>query len=121
MQKFRNSLFASLLLLLLPWAATASKADTSQEIQHLFDFIVKSDCIFIRNNTEYTASEARAHMQRKYDYAKRWIGNTEQFISRIASKSSISGQRYQVSCQDQLLYSDNWLNRELQRYRISQQ
>ena len=121
MQKLRNSLLASLLFMLLPLTAAASKADTAQEIQHLFDFIVKSDCIFIRNNTEYTASKARDHMQKKYDYARRWIGNTEQFINRIASKSSMSGKRYQVRCQKQLLYSDNWLQQELQRYRTSQQ
>ena len=120
MQKFRNSLLASLLFLLLPLSVTASKADTTEEIQYLFDFIVKSECIFIRNNTEYSAREARDHMQRKYDYAKRWIGNTEQFISRIASKSSMSGKRYQVRCQSELLYSDNWLKQELQRYRTNQ-
>ena len=106
--------------MLLPLSAATSSTNTAQEIQHLFDFIVASDCIFIRNNTEYTASEARDHMQRKYDYAKHWIGNTEQFISRIASESSMSGKRYQVRCQNQLLYSDNWLKQELQRYRTNQ-
>jgi hypothetical protein len=33
----------------------------------------------------------------------------------------MSGKRYQVRCQKQLLYSDNWLQQELQRYRTSQQ
>lgn len=107
--------------MLLPLSVTAISANTGQEVQHLFTFIVESDCSFIRNNTEYTASEARDHMQRKYDYARGWIGNAEQFISRIASKSSMSGNRYQIRCQDQLRYSDNWLTQELQRYRTSQQ
>jgi len=106
---------------MLPLSVTATTARTEQEVQYLFNFIVESDCIFIRNDTEYTASEARDHMQRKYDYARRWIGNTEQFISRIASKSSMSGNRYRIRCQDQLRYSDNWLTEELQRYRTSQQ
>jgi hypothetical protein len=105
--------------MLLPVSVTAKSVNTEQEIQHLFDFIVQSECTFIRNKTEYTASEARDHMQRKYDYAKRWIANTEQFISRIASKSSMSGNRYQIRCEDQLIYSDNWLKQELQRYRAS--
>ena len=107
--------------MMLPLSVTAISANTEQEVQHLFTFIVESDCIFIRNKTEYTASEARDHMQRKYDYARRWIGNAEQFISRIASKSSMSGNRYQIRCQNQLLYSDNWLTQELQHYRTSQQ
>ncbi|MDH3948149.1 MAG: DUF5329 domain-containing protein [Gammaproteobacteria bacterium] len=121
MQRLRNNLITSLILMLLVLPVSAISANTEQEIQHLFNFIVASDCIFIRNNTEYTASEARAHMQRKYDYARHWIGDTEQFISRIASKSSMSGSRYQIRCQNQLLYSDNWLKQELQRYRTSQQ
>ncbi len=109
------------MLMMQPLSVTATSANTDQEVQHLFNVIVESDCTFIRNNTEYTASEARDHMQRKYDYAKRWIGNAEQFISRIASKSSMSGKSYQIRCQNQLLYSDNWLIQELQRYRTSRE
>ena len=120
MRTFRKSFLPSLIFMLLALPVSAA-SNTEQEVQHLFNFIVESDCIFIRNDTEYTASEARDHMQRKYDYARRWIGNTEQFISRIASKSSMSGKRYLIRCQDQLLYSDNWLTQELQRYRTSQQ
>ena len=120
MQKIRNPVLFSLILsvLWLPFAQATSRTD--QEIQHLFEFISRSDCIFIRNNTEYPAREARDHMQTKYDYAKRWVGSAEQFIERIATKSSISGNRYQIRCQDQLLYSDNWLKQELKRYRASQ-
>ena len=121
MQRLRNGLITSLILMMLPLSVTAISANTDQEVQHLFNFIVESDCTFIRNNTEYTASEARDHMQRKYDYAKRWIGNAEQFISRIASKSSMSGKRYQIRCQNQLLYRDNWLIQELQCYRTSRE
>jgi len=105
--------------MLLPLSVTTATTNTEQEVLHPFNFIVASDCIIIRNDTEYTASEARDHMQRKYDYAKRRIGNAKQFISRIASKSSMSGNRYQVRCQNQLLYCDNWLEQELQRYRTS--
>ncbi len=120
MRKLRNNLLLALVLMMPPFSTTAATA-TEQEIQHLFEFIVESDCIFIRNNTEYSAHEARDHMQRKYDYARRWIDNAEQFINRIASKSSMSGNRYQIRCQDKLFYSDNWLKQELQRYRTNQQ
>lgn len=116
MPKRLNRILLPLLLLLLPIAVFPA-ASTEQEIQHLLKFIVESDCIFIRNDTEYTALEARDHMQRKYDYARRWINDTEQFINRIASKSSMSGKRYQIRCRNRLFYSDNWLKQELQRYR----
>ena len=121
MHILRKNLLTSLILMLLTLPVSAASSNTEEEVQHLFNFIVESDCIFIRNDSEYTASEARNHMQRKYDYAKRWIGNAEQFINRIASKSSMSGKRYQIRCQNQLLYCDNWLTHELERYRTSQQ
>jgi hypothetical protein len=120
MQKIRNLMLIALTLSVscMPFAQATN--NTEQEIQHLFEFISQSDCIFIRNYTEYPAMEARDHMQTKYDYAKRWVGSAEQFIERIATKSSISGNRYQVRCQGELLYTDNWLRQELERYRASQ-
>ena len=121
MRRLRNNIPLALILMLWPVSGIAISVNTDQEIQHLFKYIVESNCIFIRNNTEYTAIEARKHMQRKYDYARRWINNTEQFISKIASKSSMSGKRYQIRCQNQLFYSDSWLTQELKRYRSSKQ
>lgn len=108
----------TIMVVWIPFAQATT--NTAREIQHLFEFINQSDCIFIRNNTEYAAREARAHMQTKYNYAKRWVDSAEKFIERIATKSSISGNRYQVRCQDQLLYSEIWLKQELNRYRSSQ-
>ena len=120
MQKICNLMLIALTLSVfcIPFAQATN--DIEQEIQHLFEFISQSDCIFIRNNTEYPAKEARDHMQTKYDYAKRWVGSAEQFIDRIATKSSISGNRYQVRCQGKLLYTDMWLKQELAHYRASQ-
>lgn len=119
MQKIRNHILSALLVAVL-WPTLAQATSTAEhEIQHLFGFISQSDCTFIRNNSEYPAPEARDHMQNKYAYAKGWVDNTEQFIERIASKSSISGKRYQVRCGGQLFYSDDWLKQELVRYRAS--
>jgi hypothetical protein len=120
MQKICNLMLIALTLSVLCMPFAQATNNTEQEIKHLFEFISQSDCIFIRNNTEYPAIEARDHMQTKYDYAKRWVGSAEQFIERIATKSSISGNRYQVRCQGKLLYTDNWLKQELARYRASQ-
>ena len=120
MQRHLKSMLTSLLLPIL-WLPFVQAFTTSEkEIQHLLEFINQSDCVFIRNNNEYPAKKAREHLESKYDYAKRWVDSTEQFIERIASKSSISGKRYQVRCQIQLFYSGEWLNQELRRYRASQ-
>ncbi len=113
-----------LIFMLLPtwWLPITQATTTSEiEIQHLLDFISQSDCVFIRNNSEYPAKEAREHLQTKYDYAKRWVDSAEQFIERIASKSSISGKPYEVRCRGQLFYSGVWLQQELARYRASTQ
>jgi len=120
MQKICNLMLIVLTLSVLCMPFAQATNNTEQEIQHLFEFISQSNCIFIRNNTEYPAKEARDHMQTKYDYAKRWVGSAEQFIDRIATKSSISGNRYQIRCQGKLLYTDKWLKQELARYRASQ-
>lgn len=120
MQTTASPIFISLIVSVLCLPVAQATPRSEQEIQHLFEFIDQSDCIFIRNDTEYPAQKAREHMQTKYDYAKRWIDSAEQFIDRIASKSSISGKRYQVRCQGQLLYTDTWLKQELERYRASQ-
>ena len=120
MQKICNLMLIVLTLSVLCMPFAQATNNTEQEIQHLFEFISQSNCIFIRNNTEYPAKEARDHIQTKYDYAKRWVGSTEQFIDRIATKSSISGNRYQIRCQGKLLYTDKWLKQELARYRASQ-
>jgi hypothetical protein len=119
MRKIHNFILISLILSVLCFPFAQASTHTDQEIQHLFEFISQSDCIFIRNNSQYPAREARNHMQTKYDYAKHWVDSTEQFIERIASKSSISGNRYQVRCEGQLFYSDKWLKQELMRYRAS--
>ena len=119
MQKIHDILLISFLLSMF-WPTSLLATPTNEkEIQHLFDFISQSDCTFIRNNSEYPASEAQSHMQHKYAYAKRWIDSAEQFIERIASKSSISGKRYQVRCEQQVFYSDTWLKQDLARYRAS--
>jgi hypothetical protein len=120
MQKIRNLVLIALAVSLICMPFAQATTNTEQEIQHLFEFISLSDCIFIRNNTEYPAKEARDHMQTKYDYAKRWVSSAEQFIERIATKSSISGNRYQVRCQGKLLYTGDWLKQELEGYRASQ-
>lgn len=57
-------------------------------------------CRFQRNGQWHDAAEARQHLQRKYDWLlKRGLADSaEQFIERAASRSSLSGKPYRVSC-----------------------
>ena len=104
------------------WLALSSPlfaASTSDEIEHLLNFVAKSGCTFERNGNDYDSVEARAHIQRKYDHIKNRISTTEDFIRYAASESSISGKKYHARCNGQTITSGDWLTKELQDYRKS--
>ena len=93
---------------------------TLNEISHLLSFISSAPCQFHRNGKWYDSPDARAHIERKYDFvlAKGMIHSTEDFIEYAASKSSMSGTNYMVKCGDgDPIPSSNWLKKELSTYR----
>ena len=73
-------------------------ADMQDEIQHLLRYIEGSGCEFERNGTVYDSKEARSHIERKYDYIESRVDNTEDFVKYAATRSSMSGKKYQVTC-----------------------
>lgn len=82
--------------------------------------LAASGCQFKRNGSWHSASEAQAHLRRKLDYleGRGWVGNTEQFIERAATKSSLSGKPYQVQCNNAApVPSSQWLHTELHALR----
>jgi hypothetical protein len=99
---------------------STARADTAGEIEHLLRFIAASDCTFIRNDVEYDGPAARAHIEKKYDYAKRWVDSAEKFISYAASESSVTRRLYRVRCEGQEQSSSGWLHSELERFRAAQ-
>ncbi len=122
----RNRMLRSLLVSLLFIGASAHAAvdaKAQKEITQLLDFVEHSDCQFIRNGSEYPAAEARAHLQKKLDYLanKDMVGSAEDFIERAATKSSMSGQRYQVDCPAGKQDAGAWLSDELKRLRQAPQ
>lgn len=90
---------ASLAAVALPASAAPSPA-TQREISGLMQALEASGCRFQRNGTWYDAVAARGHLQRKYDYLLKrdMVDSSEQFIDRAASRSSMSGKAYKVSC-----------------------
>lgn len=92
------------LLMLLSWGALAApSAQAQREIRGLMDALSASQCQFQRNGSWYERGEARAHLQRKYDYLlkRNQVDTAEQFIERAASRSSVSGKAYRVRCPGQ--------------------
>ena len=103
---------------ILSQATAASVADG--EIRQLLDSLERSGCVVYRNGSWYSASDARAHLERKYRYLldKGWVDTTEDFIDRAATASSMSGKPYQVQCEGRKQVSSaEWLTTELQRLR----
>ena len=112
--------FALCLLLALPFVAQAAPSEKAKaEIAGLMDNLARSGCQFQRNGDWHDAADARAHLQRKYDYLlkKSLVDTSEQFIQRAASKSSVSGKPYRVKCGALELDSAVWFDMQLQRLR----
>jgi hypothetical protein len=111
-----------LALLWLPALATeadgASAADADTEIHYLIETTGKRDCSFIRNGKSHTATDAESHLRLKYSNGKRWVSSTEQFIDRIASKSSWTGKKYYIDCPGaERQLAGDWMSARLVQYR----
>ncbi len=110
----------------LVMSAAASAAELSggaqKEITLLLDRIEASNCSFGRNGNWYPSAEARKHLQMKLDYMvkRNMLGSAEEFISKAATASSVSGEAYQIRCGTQApVASATWLTAELKRIRSS--
>jgi hypothetical protein len=111
------------------WAALSSAAwagelsgTAQKEITQLLDRIEASNCSFERNGNWYPPAEARKHLQMKLDYMvkRNMLASTEEFISKAATSSSVSGKAYQIRCGAEApIASATWLTAELKRIRTS--
>ena len=104
-------------------ASAGELSSTAQkEIALLLDRIEASNCSFGRNGDWYGPADARKHLQMKVDYMvkRNMLGSTEEFISKAATASSVSGEAYQIRCGTQApVASATWLTAELKRIRSS--
>jgi hypothetical protein len=89
-----------------------------KEVSHLLAFVKKSGCIINRNGTDYPAEKGVSHIENKYDYFRDDIKNTEDFIEYSATKSTMSGDYYMVTCPGKkTIKTQDWLLTELKKYR----
>lgn len=115
-----------MLLLLGPGLITSLALASSlppsarSELAALLGFLENSDCEFYRNGSWYAGPKAASHLQRKLDYLDKrdLIASAEAFIIQGASKSSMSGEEYQVRCPGEAAVpSAEWLNARLHKLR----
>lgn len=96
-------------------------SEQEKEIQHLFAFIKASSCEMNRNGTSHKSTDAVEHIQKKYEYFKKKIHNAEDFIQFSATKSTVSGRFYMVTCDgNPPLKAKEWLLGELKKFRTTQ-
>lgn len=114
----KTLLYCTLLLGSTP-AFAAPSPTAKKEIGQLMDALSHSGCQFQRNGSWYGPAEARAHLQRKYDYLlkKDKVDTAEQFIERAASESSMSGRAYRVRCQGREQDASAWFEVQLDKLR----
>lgn len=90
------------------------------EIEALLQDLASSRCEFYRNGSWYPAPKAASHLQRKLDYFERKgrLDDAAGFIAEGATRSSMSGEAYQVRCPGEPVEpSASWLNRRLEHLR----
>ena len=110
----------SLIVCMVPLARAQPAPSVQIEVDFLLGYIQESGCDFYRNGTWHAASAARSHLHDKYVFlvARDQIRTTEDFIEKAASKSSLSGETYQVRCgADAPATTELWLRAELARFR----
>jgi hypothetical protein len=88
------------------------------EISQLLEDVRGSGCAFYRNGSWYDAKKAESHLRTKYQMGRDRLKSAEDFIDRVASKSSLSGRAYEIRCSDGVTIPFSaWLYDSLRRDR----
>lgn len=107
----------------LVWSETPSLDE--QKINFLLDRVEKSEAVFIRNGSEHTCQKARLHLEHKVKMAKRrflFFGpkrniSVEDFIEKIASASSTTGEIYRIRLKTgETVPTGEWLKKTLKEF-----
>ena len=116
---FFNAFFINLIIL----AGVNADVPPGQvaEVDHLLEFVKDSGCMINRNGSEHRAADGVEHIKKKYDYFRDDIHDTEEFIEYSATKSTMSGDYYMVTCAGKAaIRTQDWLLEELMRFRTVQ-
>jgi len=91
-------------------------------IQHLDQSRYDSTDLFRiinRNGSDYPAEKGVSHIEMKYDYFRDDIKSSEDFIEYSATKSTMSGNYYMVTCPGKPpMKTQDRLLTELNRFRM---
>lgn len=84
----------------------------------MLKFVEATECKYERNGEMHAGKETAEHIKKKYDYVKDKIVSAEDFIELSATKSALSGNKYPVYCEGEVVRDSNLgLLDELDNYR----
>jgi hypothetical protein len=83
-----------------PSHAADTAALERERIHALLETLERSGHVFIRNGSAHSARDARAHLEMKLDRAGDRVTTAEQFIDRLAARSSSTGRPYLIRLAD---------------------
>ena len=114
---FRRSVLAAAISMLAMTAHAAPPPHEQSRIERLIHFVEsQKDMKFIRNGSEYSCADAAKFLRGKLESMGGEVTTAREFIERIASKSSMSGQPYHVKFADgRLMPAAQFLAEELKR------
>ncbi len=113
------SVFLALTLLV---SGAAFSATMDEEIDFLLETVGNSGCIFTRNGEDHAAEAARDHLQMKRKRGARYFDSSEEYIEKLASKSSWSGKPYYIQCgNESRVTAGEWFTVLLEQYRKENQ
>ena len=96
-------------------APVADAVSERDKIEQLINHVgALQGAVFIRNGEEYKPAEAAAHLRRKWQAAGDEITTVEDFIEKIASKSSASGEPYRIRFDRSESDAGDWLRTRLE-------
>jgi len=113
----RRFLWGAAMLMAVSAVQAAPPAHEQSRIERLIRFVEsQKDMKFIRNGTEYSCAEAAKFMRGKLESMGGDVSTAREFIERIATKSSMSGEPYHVKLADgRLVPAAQFLTEELKR------
>jgi len=116
-----RNIFLIVALLIYPFTLSASEKQDdvmSNEIAFLLSKIKHTACQLNRNGSLHNGQNAEKHIRRKYNYVRKKIKTTEQFISYAATRSSFTGRPYMLICsQEKPQTTASWLLKALSLHR----
>ena len=113
-------LISFLIILLVSANVFAGTMSEKDKINYLLDALTTEKVVFIRNGEEHSGVEARKHLQDKLG-AVQGIDTAQDFIAKIASSSSVTGEPYMVKFPNGTqIESAKWLGQKLKEIEAKQ-